>query len=309
MLCACIVQSVPAQNQMSSSPEVEAGSEEVTDDAGEHTGGRAVTVVTSIGTGSNARGKKGEANTGLEPTPIAGGFGVRSQSAGDGFAYPFGLWAAYSHSDYEDDFIGAAARSDFEADSDAVFLGIDVSPWDNYVFGVALGFDQTDIDTTFNAGEQDIDSYSILPYMSGYISDPLGVDFDLSFDMVVGWSDVEIDQFRTLAGTRITSSTDATRWLFAGTSMPGSSSAIGMSVGAAASWCLEKTSTVLLKPGRAARWSVSAAISSAKCMWAAACLICGATRSSRLLTPTSSTTMSLREVAPPGIPTTRPMFG
>lgn len=92
---------------------------------------------------------------------IPGGFRTRVQSAGDGFEYPWGVWVSYSHSRFEDEF----AASAFDADSNAVFLGADFSPWDNYYFGVAVGYSTIDIDLTFNGGQSDVDTFSILPYL------------------------------------------------------------------------------------------------------------------------------------------------
>ena len=74
--------------------------------------------------------------------------------------------------------------------------------------GVAFGYDNGDIDTTFNQGNQDTDSYTIAPYFGALLTDTLSLDFN------VGYSRVEYDQFRTLPGTttRISSSPDADRW-------------------------------------------------------------------------------------------------
>ena len=141
---------------------------------------------------------------------IPGGFRTRIQSAGDGFDYPYGVWVAYSHTNFEEDFAATA----FDGDTDAVFVGADFSPWDNYYFGVALGYDKTDIDTTFNGGQQDLSALSVVPYLSIALSDALDTDLDFSMDMAVGYSSVDIDQFRLAGATRITSSTSADRFFW-----------------------------------------------------------------------------------------------
>jgi len=43
--------------------------------------------------------------------------------------------------------------------------------------GVAFGYDNGDIDTTFNQGNQDTDSYTIAPYFGALLTDTLSIDF------------------------------------------------------------------------------------------------------------------------------------
>jgi outer membrane autotransporter protein len=139
---------------------------------------------------------------------------LHGQAAGDSPGVPWGAWLSLSHSDFEDDFPSTA----FEADRGAITMGFDVSPFENYVFGVALGYENTDIDSSFNQGEADVDTYSVVPYMGGQLSEAVGVDFDLGFDIALGYSNVDIDQFRLLPGTttRVTSSTDSDRLFISG---------------------------------------------------------------------------------------------
>ena len=68
------------------------------------------------------------------------------QSAGDGFDFPVGVWGSLQYSAFEDDFRATA----YDADKFGAYAGMDVSPWDNMVFGVAFGYDRTELDTTFN---------------------------------------------------------------------------------------------------------------------------------------------------------------
>ena len=122
------------------------------------------------------------------------------------------MWASYQRTEFEDNFAATA----FDADSNAVFFGADFSPWDNILAGVAFGYENTDVDTIFNAGNQDIDAISIIPYFGAYISEHVGVDYNLGVNFAVGYSSVDIDQFRTAVGTttRVTSTTDSDRWFF-----------------------------------------------------------------------------------------------
>ena len=154
----------------------------------------------------------GENDDGDGVIPIANGLRMRGGNAGEGFGYPWGLWATYQRDEAEDDFAATA----YESDTDTLMAGFDFSFSDTVTAGAALGYSNSDIETTFNGGEGDVDSFSIIPYMAIYMSDYVGVDFDLVADMKIGFSFVDIDQFRTTAGSRVTSTTDANRYFLSG---------------------------------------------------------------------------------------------
>jgi len=130
--------------------------------------------------------------------------GATGLNAGDGSTVPYGVWGNYSYSDYDNDLSSTA----FDGDSHSFLGGVDFSFWENTVLGVAFGYDNSDIDTTFNGGNQDTDTYTIAPYFGALLTDTLSLDFN------VGYSRVDFDQFRVEPGTtaRITSSPDADRW-------------------------------------------------------------------------------------------------
>ena len=164
--------------------------------------------------GASPTGATSASATQSETIPIAGGFMLCARSAGDRFAHPPRVWESITSSDFEDDFAATA----FDADSWSTTFGADFSPWDNWVFGVADGYENTDIDTTFNFGSAHVTTYSVVAYIGVLISDKVGVDSDLSFDLSAGYSRVDIDQFRALVagGARITSSTNSERFFFSG---------------------------------------------------------------------------------------------
>jgi len=130
--------------------------------------------------------------------------GATGLNAGDGSTIPYGFWGNYTYSDYDNDLSTTA----FDGDSHSFLGGVDFAFWENTVLGVAFGYDNGDIDTTFNLGQIDTDTYTIAPYFGALLTDTLSIDFN------VGYSRVEYDQFRTLPGTttRVTSSPDADRW-------------------------------------------------------------------------------------------------
>ena len=95
---------------------------------------------------------------------------TNSQSAGDGFDFPIGVWGVYQHSDSEDTFAATA----FDSNRDGVLAGVDFSPWDNFLAGAAVGFANVDVNTTFNGGNQDVQEISIIPYLGARLSEQLG---------------------------------------------------------------------------------------------------------------------------------------
>ena len=165
--------------------------------------------------------------------PMTNGLRYQSRAAGDGFDYAWGLWGTYSHTDSEDDF----ATTAFDSNSNSILGGMDFQPWDNIVVGVALGYDQTDMKTGFNLGEEDLQTFSVIPYFGILLTDYVDVGFDLSADGSIGFSFVDIDQFRTTGGARVSSSTDANHYFFSG------NLTAGQSFGG---WYLSATSGILV---------------------------------------------------------------
>lgn len=129
--------------------------------------------------------------------------GATGLNAGDDVAIPYGVWGSYSYTAYENDLSSTA----FDGASHGFLGGIDFGFWENTILGIAFGYDKGDIDTTFNRGNQETDTYTIAPYFGALLTDSLSVDF------TVGYSKVEYDQFRilTTGTTRITSSPNSDR--------------------------------------------------------------------------------------------------
>jgi hypothetical protein len=140
-------------------------------------------------------------------TPSANGLafegGVSGLNAGDG-SLPIGAWVSYSYSDYDNDLSSTA----YDGNRHTVLGGIDFAPWESTVIGIAVGYEDSDTDTTFNLGELETDGYTIAPYFGYLFTDTWSVNFSF------GYSDLEYDQFRTdpITGGRVTSSPDADRW-------------------------------------------------------------------------------------------------
>ncbi len=136
-------------------------------------------------------------------SPVAGGIMVQQQglAAGDGARLPMGVWGSWSRSNSKDD---SAART-FSSDRDQFLGGIDVSPRDDVLVGVAVGYETTDASTPPNGGVQDIDGFTIAPYVAVLLTDTITADFS------IGMSSIDIDQSRLLGATTLRSSVDSTR--------------------------------------------------------------------------------------------------
>ncbi len=156
----------------------------------------------------------GSGRSGLdtEISPVAGGsmFRSRGMAAGDDFAFPYSFWGSVSRTDSEDDFVSTA----FDSTRYNFLAGADFSPREGLVMGLALGYEDQDVDTTFNAGNADMDGFTVVPYLSLMVGDKTSVN--LSF----GYSDIDISQFRSTGGVPggapITSKVDSERWFFSG---------------------------------------------------------------------------------------------
>ncbi|NIQ11861.1 MAG: autotransporter outer membrane beta-barrel domain-containing protein [Gammaproteobacteria bacterium] len=127
-------------------------------------------------------------------------------NAGDGMVN-VGMWVSGSYTDYEDDFTSTA----FEGDTVLGLVGIDIAPTDNILLGVALGYENSDITTTFNTGTQESDGYTVAPYFGIILNNYFSIDGSF------GYSDIDTDQFRFApigagAGAIISSSPSSERY-------------------------------------------------------------------------------------------------
>lgn len=150
-------------------------------------------------------------DAGPQLVPIANGMRFEGLAAGETGAYPWGIWGTYQRSEFDDD----SATRTYDASSDQVQFGFDVSPWDNAVIGISGGYENADYDTRYNGGQVGIDGFTVAPYFGALIGDALGIDaFDLGIDVLFGYSSLDVKGFRTTGGTRIDGRTDSERWFF-----------------------------------------------------------------------------------------------
>ncbi len=118
-----------------------------------------------------------------------------------------GVWLSYNYRDIENDFSGTA----FESTSHTAIGGVDYSPNDYIVLGVAIAYEYSDTDTLFNQGNLQTDGITIAPYFGFLLNETW------SLDASFGISLIENDQFRTDPTTalRVTSNPDTDRFFMA----------------------------------------------------------------------------------------------
>ncbi len=116
----------------------------------------------------------------------------------------YGAWASYAYSDYNNDLSSTA----FDGHTHTVLAGVDVAPWEKVVIGLSAGYENSDIDTGFNRGNQQSEGYTIAPYFGAVLSDVWSVDFS------AGYSNIDYDQFRLapITNAKVTSHPNSDRW-------------------------------------------------------------------------------------------------
>ena len=112
------------------------------------------------------------------------GFSTRGLAAGNGGEVPFGLWGNVTYTDTENDLAATA----FDSTRWSGTFGADWNFADRVVVGVAGGYETSDTDTTFNGGEEDVDGWSLVPYIAAVIYG------NWSVDAALGYSDLDVDQ-------------------------------------------------------------------------------------------------------------------
>lgn len=133
-------------------------------------------------------------------------------SAGDGFS-GIGIWSSYNNTGYEADLpINSAVRpvASYDANQYSFFAGIDTFIADRAVIGLALSYDNTDIRTAYNGGNNETVGYTFAPYLAYMINDMFSVD------AFAGYTSLEYDTDRVdnVSGGTILGSFDADRWFF-----------------------------------------------------------------------------------------------
>ncbi|MBT5107129.1 MAG: autotransporter outer membrane beta-barrel domain-containing protein [Rhodospirillaceae bacterium] len=121
--------------------------------------------------------------------------GNRGSSAG-AKEKKMGVWILGAYSDIENDNVNTA----FDGDIVNVVGGVDYRFTNKIIGGVAVSFEKTDLDTTFNLGTFEQDGVGVMPYVAFILNK------NISADLNVGYTDLDIDTTRTSAGAISTAS-------------------------------------------------------------------------------------------------------
>jgi hypothetical protein len=115
------------------------------------------------------------------------------------------LWLNSTSTTFDNDFSGTKHNGD----QHMLLAGFDFTFTDRYIFGVAVSFETSNINTEFNLGNLEMDGFSINPYFAYLISDSWSIDLSL------GYGSFETDQYRTptplLLPATVDSNFDSTR--------------------------------------------------------------------------------------------------
>ncbi len=164
--------------------------------------------------------------------PVSDGFMIespRGRAAGGGFD-SLGVWGSLARSEFDNDFAATA----YDGSRVTLLGGVDFSPMEDVVTGVAIGYDTADMTTTFNGGEQQTDGWTVAPYAAALLDD------NWSVDVSAGLSRVGTDQFRTAGATRVNSDVDTNR-IFASVNLSGSYAAGDWNFGPHLGWSLARS--------------------------------------------------------------------
>ena len=123
----------------------------------------------------------------------------------------WGFWGSFNHTNFQANLpINAAiGRVRYDGDTNSVLFGADYAITERLVAGVALGYEDTEVFTFYNGGNNDSDGYTIAPYAAFLINNYL------SIDVAAGYTQLEYDTDRVSlasAGTTNLGSFDSDRW-------------------------------------------------------------------------------------------------
>jgi outer membrane autotransporter protein len=124
-------------------------------------------------------------------------------NAGDEMSMPIAVWVDGTYSSLDND----SPTEAFDGDTTTALVGVDVSPMNGLVVGVAVGLENTDLDLSTSNGDKETDGFSGYAY-AGYQFN----DF-ISVDAVLGYGSFDTDISETIDGATVTGDYDSDRYL------------------------------------------------------------------------------------------------
>jgi len=146
-------------------------------------------------------------------TAFFGESAMSGLAAGDGYT-GWSVWSSFSHNLFNADIPirnGTTPLASYDAVQNTVFIGADKLFMDKWVMGLTVGYENTDIDTLYNGGNNDTDGFTIAPYAAYLINDIFSVD------MVAGYTrlNTDTDRIDNTNGSVINGDFGADRWFVA----------------------------------------------------------------------------------------------
>ena len=127
-------------------------------------------------------------------------------SAGDSIGLPSGVWASLNGTRLSNNFVSTS----FESDVTTFAGGVDWFWDDSLLVGLGFGFEQQDTKTFVNTGTAESTNVSIIPY-AGYL-----INDNFSADLSVGYTNLDINQSRSIGTVVFDSEVDSRRYFVAG---------------------------------------------------------------------------------------------
>ena len=152
-----------------------------------------------------------QSNDTEEGTAWLGHSNLKGLAAGGQLA-GWSLWGSFNYTTFEADLPTNATvlRAKYDANTKGFLVGADRLLADRWVLGLAGGYEDTEVFTNYNGGNNDDDGFTIAPYMAFLIDDHFSVD------AAAGYSSLEYDTDRVSVtdGTTTFGSFDSDRYFF-----------------------------------------------------------------------------------------------
>ncbi len=126
-------------------------------------------------------------------------------NAGDGISMPIAIWVDATYSSLDND----SPTEAFDGDTLTSLVGVDVVPFENFVVGVAVGVETTDLDLSTSNGDKETDGVTGFVYAGYQFNEYVGVDALAGY----GAFSTDLSEQRSGGGV-VTGDYDSNRYLF-----------------------------------------------------------------------------------------------
>lgn len=141
------------------------------------------------------------------------------RSAGDHFGN-WSVWANISTTEYDADIPLTNAldglgnpvpQANYDGDLDNLLIGADALIGNQFLLGIAISYEENDITTDYNGGDNKSDGFTISPYAAYLFNDIFSIDVSAGYSSL----DYRTDRIDNTNGNTIKGSFDADRWFVA----------------------------------------------------------------------------------------------